>query len=1721
MPSYDPNFFNVDPYYDDFDETKKYLKMLFRPGFALQSRELSQVQSILQNQVERFGNFVFEDGSMVYGGQITEIPTFVCGLSGFTGGNGVLVDALEDSIISISNSENGLTSFAKILYGFKDESVVPSRNIIYYQYISGTSLTSNNLTIEGAYGGETFSATTFSTTENGMVIHVDGGIRYTNGYFVLNDPQKIGLYEVNNDSTLKFNSPSTSVGFDVKKSIVTYQEDNSLRDPASGSYNFNAPGSDRYKIDLVISQRGISSSYDSLATSAFSRTEYIEFLRVVDGVVIKKERYSDLGAIEDTFARRTYDESGHYVVEPFEISMLTGDGSTIKSKLDAGKAYIFGYEFETQGSVRLSHDKAREVRSVNEIPFGQPIGPFVLVQFSGVSGGMSGFDFQGGKRPRLFFDEYSGTETETYSSSDGVRFNISEFLGPDVFAPGATLYVSTDTLSLTSSNGASAEVSARIIRVNSFAQGTGSNQQYHTTVEVGPPYVLGSGVTFPEGATSIFLESPFYVAGGTAFESNASNSTYTGGQVSFFDINSPLDFTGGSLIKSVASARATNIQRLSGSTYKLFLSDTDIASGSKISDARRIFVEGNTGNPVFFSQENPLMVYNSDADVRTFETKFNEVVKSFDDMDFVLDIYQVHNNTNPLTISAINGAEQIGPNVSSNVASISVKNSGFITAYDAIGDLDGTYVLGPSNENPTTLTITFSRSPVGQIHTIVSQRFSSLTKRTKTGLIASNIALTFTGPVGSKHAYLIDSNGNYLTDVYEIVSVTNLNNYVLDTGQKNDYYDFSRIITTDPNAGNASPTATVRYYSHSGSGPFLGGVSGSYPSYEDIPKFTQKSGNLVDLRNAIDFRPVRYGTSLSSFTLTGPYQGTSSVFDGYDHSSSYTYYLPRIDKIVLGRNKNFSVLKGIPSETPIAPPDDPDSMTLYSLVVNPYTFNEKDVTIKQEDNRRYTMKDIGSLEKRIESLELYTKMNLLEQEARSTPVYDEMGIEMPKKAIFVDQFNSNNQGDLLNVDFSCSVDKEKKELRPFFELEERGMSDFVTEGSLTSENGMVTFSYTLLPYLVNESGNNSRKVNSNSIVDFNGSLVLNPNGDKWFSTTKSPFVKNNLEGENNSWLVEGKSFYSNSNFWDYNWFGKEINNIEQSYQKAPLNRTRNQNSESSMNKSGSFTNPLSMIENSRERIIDKSISPYCRAKTVNYSAKGLKPSTRHYLYFDGNLIDGVGTTSSSSGELSGSFVIPSDTHLTGKKLVRIIDNSNGQLSTSTSSADATYFSSGVIRDKESLNYARPLTLRRESSNSENVTNDVLTREFQRVGAKSSRLKDSLSQIFTVDPQEFKDGMFVKKIELFFDSYPIQGSAFQNADFNIPVRLQLKPVNNGYPSPSKIIAEVFVKDLASIGTQVNIGDGITCRKIPFTFDHPVYLLPGEYSVTVETNSDSYSLVTYVLPSSRNNLDQDSSFSVVNPLLGGLFVPKNTGNFEKSSNEYLTMNIHRCSFQNVTNPSNLSLASGVTNLAKVNQVRSALESLVPSSTSLSMICSFDSGASKSLSVDKTTELDLDTQLNGISISFTTNNEKVSPIIDARTSNLVFGRYVMSSSLDLSEESKPSSITSNKSRYITKNISLLSPARNVLVSFDKNEPPDTRIEVFMKYIVPGSSIKIDEAPYVRLSPLSVFKTNTNLNGFVKDERTYKGFLPEFSVFAIKIVFISSGARYPKIKNLKVIAT
>ena len=69
---------NVEPYFDDFDSNNDYHRVLFKPGYPVQARELTSLQSILQNQVEKFGQHFFKEGAKVIPGNTTYSTNYHC-----------------------------------------------------------------------------------------------------------------------------------------------------------------------------------------------------------------------------------------------------------------------------------------------------------------------------------------------------------------------------------------------------------------------------------------------------------------------------------------------------------------------------------------------------------------------------------------------------------------------------------------------------------------------------------------------------------------------------------------------------------------------------------------------------------------------------------------------------------------------------------------------------------------------------------------------------------------------------------------------------------------------------------------------------------------------------------------------------------------------------------------------------------------------------------------------------------------------------------------------------------------------------------------------------------------------------------------------------------------------------------------------------------------------------------------------------------------------------------------------------------------------------------------------------------------------------------------------------------------------------------------------------------------------------------------------------------
>ena len=374
---------NASPYFDDFSESNNYQKVLFKPGLPIQARELTTLQSILQNQVEKFGKHFFKEGSVVIPGQIAYDSDFTAVMIDETH-LGLPVNLYLTNLIgkTIKGEDSGVT--AKVETFITNSTSELGNYTLYVKYQSSSEtdfarqdfVDGENLIVldEVQYGlsniraNSTFATTTISnSTRTGSAAKIAEGVYFIRGFFVNVQPQTVILDQYTN-------KPSYRVGLLITEELVTASQTNSdLFDNARGFSNFAAPGADRFKISTTLIKKSIDD---------FDDENFVELLRVENGVLSKFVKDSNYNLIRDELARRTYDESGDYYVKPFTLSTreslndrqgnngtyfenqktkggLIPSDDLLTLSVSPGKAYVRGYEVETINTTNIDLPKTR------------------------------------------------------------------------------------------------------------------------------------------------------------------------------------------------------------------------------------------------------------------------------------------------------------------------------------------------------------------------------------------------------------------------------------------------------------------------------------------------------------------------------------------------------------------------------------------------------------------------------------------------------------------------------------------------------------------------------------------------------------------------------------------------------------------------------------------------------------------------------------------------------------------------------------------------------------------------------------------------------------------------------------------------------------------------------------------------------------------------------------------------------------------------------------------------------------------------------------------------------------------------------------------------------------------------------------------------------------------------------------------------------------------
>ena len=1682
--------FNTNPYYDDFDENKKFHRILFRPGYAVQARELTQLQTQLQDQIDKFGKHVFVNGSVVLGGgRIFEKD--LNSLKVQTNFNSATVNPANFADKTIIGQTSGAEATVKKAIG-----LTGSDPITFIVKLTSGNAFQDGETIQTADGTYSASLQGTGAVNDAMMFSVDEGVFFVDGKFVFSEAQTVAVDKYSNTS-------SKNIGFIVNETIVDSDADESLLDRAQGSPNYAAPGADRYKVALTLTSKDINTDVDN----------FIETARVVDGeLVINKAKtiYSEIG---NELARRTFDESGDYTVKRFPIQVLdhqadTPDATKFTVALDPGKAYVKGYEFESINQEFLALDRARETDEALSVDVSTIYGNYVYVDTLG--GDPTATNPITNKVP----NDYSIVQLRDNSNQIGsakLRY-LKWQSSATPYNPTTTIYKAYLFDIQMNTN----EVFGSVTQIGSLTWGA----QINELSKVG-----GTGATFLSGSNDSSLVFPFP----NDYIENVTNSDYLTQRTFTITFNA-----------GVANIATT-------SANERFIGTGTLDQTTKRSNYI-VFAPG--GNILDFTSDDITVGANVNGSTQTLEID-----------------YSATNNT-------LSGDGILIANVNQNNVSERSKN---LSNYQVKILGDGAGGLNATIGGTDSLEV----SDIYEVKAIynVGTSAPSVTVDGTTGVV--------TGMSGE-------------TDVTD--------RYIVDDGQRGEYYDHGGI-TLSGTAPTTNDYLVVVYknFTHSGNG-FLSRNSYSV-AYEDIPVFTDPAtGEEIELRDSIDFRPRRVdgGTGFEGGLIADP-DGT--------FNSDYTYYLGRIDKVIATANQEFVIKQGVPAVYPKVPTDLSNGMSLYAVLIPPYTADVADVQIKYIDNQRYTMKDIGKLEKRINNLEYYTQLSLLEKQAKDTSIADASNLEKFKNGFAVDPFtsadifatagaawsqrrwgwwnawfngsntwnfaaqnyNDNSLAQPANADFNAAIDPLNQELRAPFTTEFHGFNT----GTLTNTEktgDLVGLQHTEVVAIDQSLATTYLNINPFNIIRFAGFISLEPAFDQWVDTNQLPAVNrivdvqlpdaadrivNRFTGSGNRAIVtsttttveqnviSSQTASLGSNVVDVQFIpyirANTVTAIGNSFK--PLSRLYGYMENTAIS---SYMRPLTLIEvqNHNGVLFDGTKGVYealtftsgGTAKTAIYSDPTTADDTKRLLtVFDdtgtiqvGDIVTGENTNTATVtavttyslgdamvpdeyGNIGVEFQIPADTFKTGERTFRLINNNTNDVEAQDSIGEAKYTASGLLQNKqETILTTRAIQNQR-----------VITRRGRRIWV------DPLAQSFLIDPDAYPEGMHISSVDVYFRS----------KSNTVPVTMEIRRTVNGYPEAQSTSIPFAVSVLKPEQVQTSTNGALATK---FSFPS-IHLTPGEYAITLLANSSDYEV--YVAEMGQTLLGGTTKVDK-QPYAGSLFKSQNGSTWEADQNKDLKFRIHRASF--VTSGTALFEIQDPTQVKNYHALFANASAITPTGTNIKWSARAYSGVAHedyySININQDIEytrlLELDAAANTVGGSagepslilkaeMTTDSDVVSPLIDAASLAVVATENIINN--DSTNEAGTSQGGNALAKYITKPINLADgfDASNINVTVDINRPAATNVKVYFRTLPSGSVTPITNENWVEMELETVVPSS--INNF--DFKEYRFFpagafdqydVPQddpittrFNTFQVKIVMLSSQTQFsPKLRDLRIIA-
>ena len=1787
---------NQSPYFDDYDEAKDFHQVLYKPAVAVQARELTQEQTILRNQLKRFGDHIFANGSRVSGGElfvdtnydyVKLNPTY----------NNVAITAANMLGKTITGSQSG--TMARVVNTTAVDAATGNPDTIWVKYLTGggvtqkvqgitvinagtgyTTLPSVNITggggtgavavavvgvggataqtviginvtnkgsgytstpsitITGGGGSDATCTATLNTaavfnsgerlvssdlsvavyaaassaTGKGAAVSNDAGYYYFNGNFI-----RAGASTVILDNYT--NTPSYRIGFQVDAVVIDSGDDTTLLDNAQGAYNYAAPGADRLKYTLTLTKK---------TTSSIDDIDFIEMIRLVNGVRHVDVEYPIYSVLEETFARRTFDESGNYTVRHFPLQLKdhASDVTKFTVRLDPGKAYIHGHEFRTLISSDVTADRARDYANVNNFDRLIQYGNYTKID------NLSGFyDFVTGGELDIHNAAPVLTNPATYANTKigtAKARTITVIDRPTPATPTTWRYqLFLYDIKMTGGNGF-ADAERFSIPINAAATPVVVSTESRVT-DIGKVGLASGGdaVLFETDFNTAVFKLPQNTIKTIRDDSGNIDTSYTkqktfgsvtisAGTCTLTSSGANETFYGTGVLSSSVKDTYYHAQDSAGTNVNLSTTSPAPATVTVAANGQSVTIF--TGDSSLSTTFNFWVTMNVDTKQERIKTLVKNKTKAITSPTGTSLAY------NSLDLSDINSIKAVydSGNTSNDAVAPTLTVTGatgtFIAGETITGGTSGAKGTVIAHAPLTVITFVVTSGTFAGVETISGTTYSA----TMAGLAV--------GDTESKA------------------------NWTLDNGQRDNFYDHGRIQLTGT-AATGRILIIFDYFSHAGSGYLSVDSYTAAVGYDLVPTYTSPTtGNILELRDCIDFRPRRDDGAVTLSGVEFPYPNLNWQAD-------YSYYQPRIDVVYISKEKKFGVHKGVSSDNPVPPYKLDHTMSLWELKIPAYTFKPTDVISRYIENKRYTMKDIGKLERRLNNVEYYTALTLLEKEAEALVVKDAAGLDRFKNGILVDDFAGHSIGDVRNADYKCAVDYQSRELRPSF-LSNMADLTYISGSStgVQKTGDLITLPYTTTALVSQTQATSFTSVNPFDVQHWMGVLSLSPSSDIWVAKNNRPEVIVNATGENDAWeMLAGLGWGSQWSDWQDIGTGRNERVVargEAGWQGRALVQRQTFAIDQLQSRNGIRTEIVgseTVNQSLGERVVDLSVLPFIRAQVITVSATGLKPNTLVYPFFDKTSIASYCTPSGGSaggaiytddnGSISGLVfnlpcpdvaqeqVPPLLVFRTGERQFLLTDDSNGTLATASTFAERAFHAQGLLQTSQDILLSSRVPRLHVGAMGSADEAIVTTRRFDRnvvIGwAAPPGGGDPLAQTFFVDPSLYPNGVNCSDVDLYFKA---------KDDGGVPVNVSIRATEAGFPT---LLVAPF-SDVSKLPSEVTTSvDGSVATK--FTFPSPVFLTPGEYAIVIMSNSSKWE--SWMAELGQNIVGTTRKVSK-QPATGVLFKSQNASTWQQNQNQDLTFVLNRCAYtiagthEAVFHNSNAADMKmdvmqltpqelKIDNTAVTWSVKTTLQSSgVISSTYVNTI------------PNKNHEFNNQQIINTTPGSYITKailssgNDQISPIIDTGRMGVIAVENVVNN-LITNETEQPSG-GSATAKYISRRVTLTDSfdASDLSVFLTMNKPAGTNVYVYYKVLSSFDPALFDDRPWQVMTQT----TNVNNVALTDDEFTEFKFDPSgttvnytslgatyttFKTFAVKIVMTSTNTtKVPRIHDYRAIA-